>query len=204
MLELQHLSPGELVFTQRFGGPVYTLTNPEVVRQSGIYPVEIDAARNATIKWEPITYTEENASKVWGFLQRGGIAVWQSQAVESMGRTQETSYKLADGTLTPKPHWQYGDKPIRVISDPKEVLIVVAEPGEVVPMRRDGNLAMQSRNKFNALPPRSYWISEPGTYNKARLMKAVWVVPIDEYVERLVDGKFVLRTGDQFKYTPRR
>jgi hypothetical protein len=56
---------------------------------------------------------------------RGGIAVWRSVDFSDLGRSWSTPLRNKDGAPTPKPHpWKAEAAPSRVITDPKEVLVV--------------------------------------------------------------------------------
>lgn len=64
--------------------------------------------------------------KLW-LAERGGLAVWVSQALELMGRSWTTPLRAADGTPTRRPHWSCREAPDRVITDPAEVFVAVEE-----------------------------------------------------------------------------
>jgi hypothetical protein len=75
---------------------------------------------------EPHYCQLENAPKFLSWIRtRGGIAVWRSIDFGNLDQSWSTPLRQVDGTLTPKPHpWRAEAAPSRVITDPKEVLVV--------------------------------------------------------------------------------
>jgi hypothetical protein len=69
---------------------------------------------------------EADRFKTW-LAERGGLAVWVSQALELMGRSWTTPLRAEDGTPAPRPHWSCKHEPDRVITDPAEVFVAVEE-----------------------------------------------------------------------------
>jgi hypothetical protein len=78
---------------------------------------------------EKFKIAPENAAKMSDWLRtRGGIAIWSSINLSNIGATWSTP-ALTDGKSTPKPTWQAGNEPDRIITDPGECVVV--EPREV-------------------------------------------------------------------------
>ena len=68
--------------------------------------------------------TEDNAALVWMWLKtRGGIAVWESVNLSNFGTSWTTPLNDAQGQPKSKPTWEAGNQPIRIITDPAEVVI---------------------------------------------------------------------------------
>lgn len=68
----------------------------------------------------------ENAPKFLDWIRnRGGVAVWRSVNMSDPGQSWSTPLRTAEGLPAPKPHpWKAESAPSRVITDPKEVLVV--------------------------------------------------------------------------------
>lgn len=72
--------------------------------------------------------TADNAEKFRRWLaERGGLAVWVSQALELMGRSWTTPRLAEDGTPMGRPHWSCKEEPDEVITDPARVFVAVEE-----------------------------------------------------------------------------
>jgi hypothetical protein len=71
-----------------------------------------------------------NAAKIaeWLFT-RGGIAIWESVNLSNPGASWTTPLNDENGQPKPKPTWQAGDEPARIITDPGWVHVVT--PKEV-------------------------------------------------------------------------
>lgn len=70
----------------------------------------------------------ENAARIWNWLQaRGGLAVWESINMSNPGASWTTPANKEDGTPTEKPTWQADSKPMRIITDPADVVVSVDE-----------------------------------------------------------------------------
>ncbi len=184
-----HLKPGQTTFQFSFGShfPTYTLSNPELILAPGIYPVACnDQDNTAAINWKPYITLEEHVPQFWQWIQsRGGVAFWQSQDLSSGGKTVQTPVRSEDGTPKTKPHWQYPDSPLRIITDPKEILVVVAQPDKDLPLKRNGEETIAVRERFKQLPPHSYYLPDfGGSKPVAKMYVATAVVPLDEYIER--------------------
>jgi hypothetical protein len=61
--------------------------------------------------------------------ERGGIAVWGCLDLSDPGKTWSSPIYMEDGTPHPKPHYYATTEPIRIITDPAEILVDV--PKEV-------------------------------------------------------------------------
>jgi len=75
---------------------------------------------------------EEHAATLAGWItSRGGVLVWQSQALEDMGATCDTP--AFDSQVNPvgKPGWKYGDKPILHITSLAEVEVALVVGGRM-------------------------------------------------------------------------
>lgn len=86
-----------------------------------------------------ITIEPENESKVANWLKnRGGIAVWKNCDLgsPSIGCESYTPATHEDGKMATSPHWQYGNTPDRVITDPADVLVQVRKEVSRVKIRR--------------------------------------------------------------------
>jgi hypothetical protein len=180
-----HLKPGQTTFQFSFGShfPTYTITNPEMILAPGVYPVKTSDDRMATITWAPHLCLTEHAAQFWTWIKsRGGVAFWQSQAIEAMGRTVQTPVNNEDGTGKAKPHWQYAESPIRIVTDPDEIVVVVAKSQGMWPCKRDGELTRASKTKFDRLNPHSYWV--PGHDGKAEVFAAEHMVPLRDFIVR--------------------
>ncbi len=69
-----------------------------------------------------------DADKIRQWLaERGGLAIWVSQALELMGRSWTGPVQTAEGTPATRPHWSCRATPDRVITDPAEVFVAVEE-----------------------------------------------------------------------------
>lgn len=74
--------------------------------------------------------TPENAPTFRKWLaERGGLLVWQSINLSNPGQSWTTPALTEDGKPYPKPTWEAGDKPVRHITDAKDVVVIV--PREV-------------------------------------------------------------------------
>lgn len=70
----------------------------------------------------------DNAAKMRLWLaERGGLAIWVSQALELMGRSWTGPLRTADGAPATRPHWSCGETPDRVVTDPAAVFVAVEE-----------------------------------------------------------------------------
>lgn len=66
--------------------------------------------------------TPENAPKFWEWLQhRGGIAVWKSINLSNLGASWSTPARTESGEPTPKPSWEAGGAPARIITSAEDV-----------------------------------------------------------------------------------
>jgi hypothetical protein len=64
---------------------------------------------------------------------RGGIAIWRSANLSNPGASWTTPATAPDGGPAQRPNWQADIAPVRVITNPADVVIV--EPVEVSRMR---------------------------------------------------------------------
>jgi hypothetical protein len=72
----------------------------------------------------PHRCTAENAQRFWDWLTtRGGLAIWGSVNLSNPGRTWTAPHLDPQGLPKDKPNWQCGSSPIRIITDPSEVLV---------------------------------------------------------------------------------
>lgn len=66
----------------------------------------------------------KNARTFWDWIKnRGGLAVWQSINLSNPDASWTTPALTEDGKPMPKPTWQVGEAPTKVITDPAKVLI---------------------------------------------------------------------------------
>lgn len=73
---------------------------------------------------EPHIILVENESMMARWLvERGGIAVWGCLDPRRAGQTWSSPALTKDGQPTPKPHWAVTSEPIRIITDPAEVVV---------------------------------------------------------------------------------
>ncbi len=76
---------------------------------------------------EKIRVKAEHAPRFKDWLaNRGGIAVWESLDLGNPGSVF-TPAKEEDGRDYTKPHWRYGDKPERIVTDPAEVEVMIVK-----------------------------------------------------------------------------
>lgn len=74
----------------------------------------------------PHRCTAENAQRFWDWLTtRGGLAIWGSVNLSNPGLTWTAPHLDPQGLPKDKPNWQCGSSPIRIITDPSEVLVSV-------------------------------------------------------------------------------
>jgi hypothetical protein len=67
----------------------------------------------------------ENAEKMLDWIRnRGGIAIWQSINIGNSNQSWSTPADRTDGKPMTKPTWQADIIPARIITDPKEVVVI--------------------------------------------------------------------------------
>ena len=73
----------------------------------------------------PHIIREENARQIADWLQtRGGIAIWESANLSNPTANWTTPAHNQDGTpRAGKPTWEAASRPVRIITDPKEIII---------------------------------------------------------------------------------
>jgi hypothetical protein len=72
----------------------------------------------------PATCTPEDAPRMLKWLrERGGVAVWLSINLSNPGASWMSPALQENGLPTSKPNWQADTTPVRVISDPAEILV---------------------------------------------------------------------------------
>jgi hypothetical protein len=72
----------------------------------------------------------ENAPLIWSWFQlRGGISIWGCVDLADPGKTWTCPAKTVDGLPMQRQQYNMGQEPIRVITDPAEVGVIV--PKEV-------------------------------------------------------------------------
>jgi len=68
----------------------------------------------------------DNAQQVWSWLTtRGGIGIWGCLDLAQAGKTWTCPINDAEGNPTRKQHWSMTNEPIRVITDPADVVVDV-------------------------------------------------------------------------------
>lgn len=120
--------------------------------------------------------TEEDAAKFKEWMsERGGLAIWVSQALELMGRSWTGPLRNADGTPAVRPHWSCRETPDRVITDPAEVFVAVEEA-----VRDYKHTSATNVNKrLSRIGPGSRV-----DYRSEKYMRFVKGVPLSEYVPK--------------------
>lgn len=77
---------------------------------------------------EPHTVSPENALRFADWLKnRGGIAVWRSVNLSNPGASWSGPANKPDGTPSTKPNWQCAEKPSRIITDFREVIVTTGK-----------------------------------------------------------------------------
>src|ERR1035438_4989426 len=72
----------------------------------------------------------QNAPKFLEWIrERGGVAIWGCLDLGDAGKTWSSPVRQQDGQPYPKPHYSATSEPIRIITDPAEILVDV--PKEV-------------------------------------------------------------------------
>ena len=95
----------------------------------GLAHVRTEDAASSIQTSEPMTVTPhivapENAQRITEWLEtRGGLAVWHSVDLSDLGFSMTTPVRGIDGKTVTKPHWKLDDKPARIITDAKDVLV---------------------------------------------------------------------------------
>jgi len=136
---------------------------------------------------------EENAGKFSEWLKtRGGLAVWRSIDLSDPGTSCTTPALTNTGTPSNKPHWKYGDKPERIITDASEVEVqrmvevkrfhVAVKPGGgfMQMVLTDAGTARVRREVEKAGKGSSY-IFDYGDYNNCVIIKPDKVQPLPEW-----------------------
>ena len=79
-----------------------------------------------SVATEPFICQSQNAQKFWDWIHnRGGLAIWELQAMDSCRpRSMTTPALTEDGQPMGAPHWAYGNTPARIIQDTDEVEVV--------------------------------------------------------------------------------
>lgn len=114
-----------------------------------------------------------DAEKIRRWLtERGGLAVWVSQALELMGRSWTGPVRTAEGEPSPRPHWSCGEVPDRVITDPAQVFVAVEEPAGDFRPTSEKNV----EKKLAKLGPGSRV-----DYRESKYLRFVRGVPLSEY-----------------------
>ena len=144
----------------------------------------------------------ENAARIWNWLQtRDGLAIWMSINLSNPGASWTTPVNNADGTPTTKPTWQADDKPMRIITDPAEVVVSVDEEVKRFHVAvRVGNQGMtlkctdgatrRIRREVMNAGDNAFYRFDYET-QEAVIMKPKSMVPIAEYIANLQPQKEV-------------
>jgi len=79
-----------------------------------------------TPKRKPLICESQHAQKFWDWINnRGGLAIWELQAMDSSRPKSMTTPALHEsGQPMGAPHWVYGNAPAYVITDPAGVEVV--------------------------------------------------------------------------------
>ena len=73
---------------------------------------------------------EDNAEKFRDWIKnRGGVAKWESVNLSNPGASWSTPAQTAEGEPMGKPTWQAGNHPAEIVTDEKDVQVIV--PKEV-------------------------------------------------------------------------
>ena len=75
---------------------------------------------------KPVEVSETNAPKflIW-LRERGGLSVWSSKDLGGPPSEVTTPYRNSEGEINVAPHWRYGDKPDRHVTNPDDVVVHV-------------------------------------------------------------------------------
>lgn len=83
---------------------------------------------------DKLEVTPENAAKFWEWItKRGGVACWTSLDLSSGGRTVFTPANTEDGKPMGRPHWQYPEKPQRIVTTSFDVIVREGTRAKTVP-----------------------------------------------------------------------
>jgi hypothetical protein len=75
---------------------------------------------------KPIEVSEADAPKFLLWLrERGGLLVWSSKDLGGPPSTVTTPYRNHAGEVNGAPHWRYGDKPDRHVTEASDVEVYV-------------------------------------------------------------------------------
>jgi hypothetical protein len=77
---------------------------------------------------EKFEIAAENAGRIMDWMQtRGGVVIWGCLDLGNAGRTWTGPLRTATGQPATKPHWSATDDPIRVITDPAELVVITGQ-----------------------------------------------------------------------------
>ena len=67
----------------------------------------------------------DNAEKMLSWIEkRGGIAIWRSIDLGAPDLSWSTAARQEDGSIMTRPTWRADIAPFRIITDPKEVVVI--------------------------------------------------------------------------------
>lgn len=150
-----------------------------------------------------VTQSDATKFRTW-IRERGGVAVWQSRDLSDPGKSVSTPATIRKGDCQgqegdrpeeiipyPKPGWQFGSQPDRVITDEKDILVCYDEEVKRfrVGLRRSGNgLSVKCTDASSKRIRTAVEKAGKGAYHRfdyetqeAVIMKPARIVPLNEF-----------------------
>jgi|SRR5579883_539130 len=162
---------------------------------------------------KPHECAPENAELMLKWVrERGGVAVWGSINFSNLGASWTAPLNDEQGNRKPKPTWEAANEPERVITDPREIVVVVRREVKRfrIGVRRGGNglsfkLTDASSRRVRAAVDKA---GEDATYQfdydtqEAVILVPDKTVPLVEFVEGRGDAPAPDPMAARFKDTP--